>query len=90
MAAAKEDVAETRNDPVPLHIRNAPTGLMKDLGYGRGYQYDHDSPDAFSGQTFLPEALQGHSYYEPGPFGFEKEIQKRIEYWKRLRERRGG
>jgi putative ATPase len=89
--AARRDVHETRNEPVPLHIRNAPTDLMGELGYGKGYRYDHDEPGAFSGQSYLPESLQGERYYEPGDFGFEKEIRKRIEYWSRLRrERRGG
>jgi putative ATPase len=88
--AARRDVAETRNDPVPLHIRNAPTKLMKQLGYGKDYQYDHDAPDGFSGQDFLPGELRGHAYYEPGPFGFEKDIKRRMDYWDRLRaERRG-
>ena len=81
----------TRNDPVPLHIRNAPTKLMRELGYGRGYQYDHDAKDGFSGEDFLPPALQGRTYYQPGSFGFEKDVQRRIDYWNRLRrERKGG
>ena len=87
-AAALADVADTRNDPVPLHIRNAPTKLMKELGYGKEYQYDHDAPDGFSGQDFLPDKLQGKVYYEPGPYGFEKDIQRRIDYWNRLRQER--
>jgi len=86
--AAKRDVAETRNDPVPLHIRNAPTKLMSELGYNKGYQYDHDAEDGFSGQTFLPESLQGSVYYEPGIYGFEKDIQKRLDYFDRLRQKR--
>ncbi|MDR0361771.1 MAG: replication-associated recombination protein A [Planctomycetota bacterium] len=89
-AAAMKDVAETRNDPVPLHIRNASTKLMKQLGYGKEYQYDHDAPDGFSGQTFLPDELQGHKYYAPGPFGFEKDIRRRMDYWDRLCEERRG
>ena len=87
---AGADVAETRNEPVPLHIRNAPTKLMKNLGYGKDYQYDHDAPDGFSGQDFLPGSLHGKVYYEPGPFGFEKDIKRRIEYWDGLRKKRGG
>jgi putative ATPase len=85
---AESDVANTRNDPVPLHIRNAPTKLMKQMGYGKDYQYDHDAPDGFSGQDFLPESLQGKVYYEPGPFGFEKDIRRRIDYWNDLRKKR--
>jgi putative ATPase len=73
---------------VPLHIRNAPTTLMKDLGYGKGYVYDPDTETGVSGQACLPENLAGRRYYEPGRFGFEKEIRRRIEYWERLR--RGG
>ncbi|MFH0910286.1 MAG: replication-associated recombination protein A [Planctomycetota bacterium] len=88
LGAAKADVEETRNDPVPLHIRNAPTRLMADLGYGKGYRYDQESPDAFSGQAFLPAALQGRAYYTPGPYGFEKEIRKRLDYWEKLRQER--
>lgn len=85
---AGTDVADTRNEPVPLHIRNAPTKLMKQLGYGKDYQYDHDAPNGFSGQDFLPESLQGKVYYEPGEFGFEKDVRRRIEYWNGLRSKR--
>jgi len=88
IGAAKADVAETRNEPVPLHIRNAPTRLMAELGYAKGYQYDHDAPDSFSGQCFLPPSLEGRAYYEPGPYGFEKDVRKRLEYWERLRQKR--
>ncbi len=87
-SAAAADVQETRNDPVPLHIRNAPTKLMKELGYGKNYQYDHDAKDGISGQTFLPESLEGKIYYEPGPYGFEKDIKRRIDYWDTLRRQR--
>ncbi len=88
LKAATHDVAETRNEPVPPHLRNAPTKLMREQGYGKGYQYDHDAPDAFSGQDFLPEALAGAAYYEPGPYGFEKDIKRRLDYWERLRRQR--
>lgn len=70
-AAARTDVEETRNDPVPIHLRNAPTRLMKELGYGVGYQYAHDAPDARVEQQHLPDALAGHVYYVPTPRGFE-------------------
>jgi len=83
MQAAQEHPAE----PVPLHIRNAPTGLMKELGYGKGYQYAHDAPEAYIPQEYLPEALRGSRFYEPGPFAFEKEIAKRIAWWEELRRR---
>lgn len=72
----------------PKHILNAPTKLMKSEGYGDGYRYDHDEPDAFSGQTFLPEALEGQRFYNPPERGFEREINKRLEYWQKLREER--
>ena len=74
-------------EPVPLHIRNAPTGLMKELGYGKGYQYAHDAPEAYIPQEYLPEALRGTRFYEPGPFAYEKEIAKRIAWWEELRRR---
>ena len=66
-----------------MHIRNAPTGLMKELGYGEGYQYAHDSPEAYIPQEYLPDELRGTAFYEPGPFGFEKEIAKRLAWWAR-------
>jgi putative ATPase len=84
--AAIRDAREHGALPVPLHLRNAPTGLMKELGYGRGYVYDHDTDTGTSGQACLPEELRGKSYYEPGRFGFEKEIRRRMEYWRRIRE----
>jgi putative ATPase len=67
--------------PVPHHIRNAPTGLMKDLGYGAGYRYAHDSPDAYLAQEYLPEELRGRTFYAPGAFGFEKTIAERLRWW---------
>jgi len=84
--AAREYPAEL----VPLHIRNAPTSLMKELGYGKGYQYAHDVPDAYLPQRYLPDALEGTTFYEPGTFGFERDIAKRMAWWKDLRERSGG
>ncbi len=86
--AADGMVRNTRNDPVPLHIRNAPTKLMAELGYHKRYQYDHDAPDSYSGQEYLPDSLVGTEFYKPGNFGFEKEINKRLEYWKRLKKDR--
>jgi putative ATPase len=75
---AVADVANTRNDPVPLHLRNAPTGLMKDLGYGAGYKYAHDYADGVIGQQNLPDNLAGRTYYEPVDRGFEKDIARRL------------
>jgi putative ATPase len=73
----------------PKVILNAPTKLMRDEGYGSGYAYDHDEPDAFSGQDYWPEALGRRKLYEPVERGFEREIRKRIEYWEKLRKERG-
>ncbi|MFG1192165.1 replication-associated recombination protein A [Xanthobacter flavus] len=74
----------------PKVILNAPTKLMKAEGYGTGYRYDHDEPDAFSGQNYFPEALGRQSFYHPVERGFEREIKKRLDYWARLRSERGG
>lgn len=76
--AVQVDVAETRNDPVPLHLRNAPTVLMRNLGYGKGYQYAHDAPDATVTQQHLPDALVGHTYYHPTERGVEARIAARL------------
>jgi len=73
----------------PKHILNAPTGLMKEEGYGRGYAYDHDAEEAFSGQNYFPDALPRRQFYDPPERGFEREIRKRLEYWAKLRKERG-
>jgi putative ATPase len=85
--AAMEAARETPAEPVPMHIRNAPTRLMKELGYHEGYQYAHDAPEAYIPQEYLPEKLRGTVFYEPGPFGFEKDIAKRIAWWRELKEK---
>ncbi|MFW7266599.1 replication-associated recombination protein A [Gluconacetobacter sp. Hr-1-5] len=72
----------------PAHILNAPTGLMKDLGYGRGYEYDHDSEEGFSGQNYFPDEMRRESLYRPSGRGFEAEIARRLDRWARLRESR--
>ncbi len=74
----------------PKHILNAPTKLMKDEGYGTGYQYDHDAPDGFSGQNYFPDDLERQKIYAPPERGFERDINKRLEYWARLRHERQG
>jgi putative ATPase len=79
LAAAREHPAE----PVPLHIRNAPTKLMKDIGYGDGYRYDHAEGGHAAGQEYLPDALRGTRWYEPGSSGYEKTIAERLEWWRR-------
>jgi putative ATPase len=86
----KDDIRERPAEPVPHHIRNAPTRLMKDLGYGAGYQYAHDDPDAVVVQDHLPASLRGRTYYHPVPRGFEQEIRARLERWRaQLRQRTG-
>ena len=79
----QRDVRELENMPVPLHIRNAPTSLMKHLGYGRGYKYPHDYPGHFVEEEYLPENLKGRTYYHPTEQGFEREIKKRLESWRK-------
>jgi putative ATPase len=74
----------------PKHILNAPTKLMKNEGYGDGYAYDHDQPDAFSGQDYFPESLGRQKFYDPPERGFERDIRKRLDYWARLRQERQG
>jgi putative ATPase len=84
---------KTGSLPPPMHILNAPTGLMKTLGYGKGYAYDHDYPDAFSGQEFFPDELSGPQrpeFYKPNERGFEREVKKRLDYWSRIRTDRSG
>jgi putative ATPase len=85
--AALDAAREYPAEGVPLHIRNAPTPLMKELGYGKGYQYAHDVPDAYLPQQYLPDALEGTTFYEPGTFGFERDIAKRMAWWRELSER---
>ena len=74
----------------PKHILNAPTKLMKSEGYGRGYAYDHDAEEAFSGQDYFPEQLGRQQFYDPPERGFEREIRKRLDYWAKLRKERAG
>jgi putative ATPase len=74
----------------PKHILNAPTRLMETEGYGRGYAYDHDAEEAFSGQDYFPEALGRQTFYDPPERGFEREVRKRLEYWAKLRKERSG
>jgi putative ATPase len=86
--AARTAARDTGSLPPPLHIRNAPTKLMKDIGYGADYAYDHDAPDGFSGQNYFPDGLKRPVYYAPPERGFERELKKRIDYFAKLRERR--
>jgi putative ATPase len=88
LGEAMSAAAETPAEGVPLHIRNAPTALMKELGYNKGYQYAHDVPEAYIPQEYLPDRLRGRTFYQPGAFGFEKEIAKRIAWWEELKRRK--
>ncbi|TIL73550.1 MAG: replication-associated recombination protein A, partial [Mesorhizobium sp.] len=72
----------------PKHILNAPTKLMKEEDYGAGYRYDHDEPDAFSGQDYFPEKMGRRTFYDPPERGFERDIRKRLDYWAKLRGER--
>lgn len=81
---------ETGSLMPPKHILNAPTKLMKQIGYGKGYQYDHDAADGFSGQNYFPEDMERRVFYRPVERGFEREIMKRLDYWAKLRERKSG
>ena len=83
MGKVRKTIKDTGALPVPFHIRNAPTRLMKDLGYGEGYQYAHDFQDAFVAQDYLPEPLQNKRFYLPSNRGFEKTIRQRMEYWRK-------
>ncbi|ESR26541.1 replication-associated recombination protein A [Lutibaculum baratangense] len=73
----------------PKHILNAPTKLMRQEGYGEGYEYDHDAPDAFSGQDYFPDEMERETFYDPPERGFEREIRKRLDYWAKRRGERG-
>ena len=84
-AAAQQAARDFPAEPVPLHIRNAPTGLMKHLGYGRGYRYDHAEGGHAAGQEYLPEALRGTKWYEPTDAGFEKTLAERLAWWKKAK-----
>lgn len=84
---AKDLAKKTSHLPPPKIILNAPTHLMKDMGYGKNYQYDHDTPLAFSGQNYFPDGVERQEFYIPKTHGFEREMTKRVEYFKKLREK---
>lgn len=84
---AKKEVKNKRNPPVPLHLRNAPTKLMKDMGYSKGYEYAHHYKGGVANMECLPKQLSGRKYYRPKDIGYEKKIQKRLAYWKRMKEK---
>jgi putative ATPase len=85
---AAADAHREAAEPVPLHLRNAPTKLMKDLNYGKNYQYAHEEPDAIANMQCLPPSLAGRKYYKPTDRGFEKEIKRRLDGWEKLKETR--
>ena len=88
--AARSEARRTGSEPPPKHILNAPTRLMSEQGYGAGYAYDHDAEDGFSGQNYFPETMRRPVLYQPVERGFERELKKRLEWFARLREKRGG
>ncbi len=88
--AAKRAAEEYGSLMPPAHILNAPTKLMKNLGYGKGYEYDHEAEEGFSGQNYFPESMERQSFYVPKETGFEREIAKRLDYWAKLRAKRAG
>jgi putative ATPase len=87
---AKRDVAEKGALPVPMHIRNAPTSLMENLGYGKGYRYPHDDPDGIVDRDYLPEAIRGARYYQPTDRGYEATVKARLEKWRKILDSRRG
>jgi putative ATPase len=87
---AAEDAQTDVAQPVPLHLRNAPTRLMKQLDYGKGYRYAHDEADAIADMSCLPEALANRKYYQPRERGFEKEIKRRLDGWEEIKKKRRG
>ncbi|HUL06187.1 MAG TPA: replication-associated recombination protein A [Candidatus Acidoferrum sp.] len=90
LSAANAAARETGSLMPPMHILNAPTRLMKDLGYGKGYEYDHDTSEGFSGQNYFPDGMPRRRFYDPVDRGFEREIRKRLDYWEKLRKQRPG
>jgi putative ATPase len=89
LGAANRAARETGSLMPPKHILNAPTRLMKDLGYSDGYEYDHATDEGFSGQNYFPDDMDRRQFYQPAERGFEREVKKRLDYWQKLRETRG-
>lgn len=86
--AARRAAKATGSLMPPAHILNAPTRLMQDIGYGKGYEYDHDAEEGFSGQNYFPDGMRSQTFYNPTGRGYEREVKHRLETWSRLRERR--
>ncbi len=87
--AVREDLQKTIAEPVPLHLRNAVTGMMKNIGYGQGYQYAHDTDEKVTDMTCLPESLEGRVYYQPTDQGFEARLRQRLEEIRKIRKKQG-
>ena len=88
MKASFRNAKETGSLMPPQNILNAPTKLMKEIGYGAGYTYDHNAEEGFSGDDYWPEEMDAQTYYEPVDRGFEREVKKRLDYWDKLRRER--
>ena len=88
--AARAEARRSGSEPPPKHILNAPTRLMEEQGYGAGYAYDHDAEDGFSGQNYFPETMKRPVFYSPVERGFERELKKRVDWFAKLRDKRGG
>ena len=86
LTAALELARETPAEPVPVHLRNAPTALLKKLGYGKEYRYAHDYPGHFVKQAYLPDSLGERELYAPGTLGYERKVAERMAYWRKLAE----
>ena len=87
--AARASAKKTGSEPPPKHILNAPTSMMKEQGYGAGYAYDHDAEDGFSGQNYFPDGMKRGVFYHPAERGFERELKKRLDFFVKLRAKRG-
>jgi putative ATPase len=84
--AAMASAKETGSLMPPAHILNAPTKMMKQLGYGEGYAYDHDQPEGFSGQSYFPDEMERHQFYKPKPVGTEARVKERLDHWAQMRK----
>ena len=89
-AAYKEAIVRNDKDWFALNSSRAQLQLMKNLGYGKGYEYDHEAEEGFSGQNYFPDAMAREQFYQPKETGFEREIGKRLEYWTKLRAKKAG
>ncbi|MBC7952028.1 MAG: replication-associated recombination protein A [Rhodospirillaceae bacterium] len=88
LKAAQRAAKETGSLMPPMHILNAPTKMMKELGYSKGYQYDHDTAEGFSGQNYFPDEMPRRVFYDPPERGFERDVRKRLAYWEKLRQKK--